>query len=285
MQFNNNHQNNINIVPYPHQQLPKPEFIVPITKSSQSPTPPIYKNNVNNNNENSSTILSNIEGIYCYNRSCVLCSRGTPSALNNYPTWSAIMKVVLFTLHFSNPEKRYFSLKYDIYNFIKIHWDLLSLSKKKSTNWRKQIQDMLSHSKNIFSSGANIVGQSGYWGLNNICDPWAVNITRFKIIDATAFTSNTTASAYLQSLKLLPDHFIVPNSNSRINGEVCAPSFQFHHLDPTSTFNEISKPSTTTTSYSKDKKPKINKQDLVEISNIDTDEKLKCIKIDFLISK
>lgn len=45
--------------------------------------------------------------------------------------------------------------------FLYIQWNKLSLNKKRSDNWHKQIQDMLSHSKNLFESGMEKYKQNG----------------------------------------------------------------------------------------------------------------------------
>ncbi|EFA78458.1 hypothetical protein PPL_09110 [Heterostelium album PN500] len=90
------------------------------------------------------------------------------------PTWASIMRVVFFTLHHELREKPFFSLKTDVYEFMTTHWDILCLNKKRSENWHKQIQDMLSHSKNIFESGMDTYKQNGFWRLKQIIDPWTM---------------------------------------------------------------------------------------------------------------
>eukprot|EP01133_Synstelium_polycarpum_P006253 gene6253-7250_t len=103
---------------------------------------------------------------------CLLCERGQPTMLLKTPTWASIMRVVFYTLHTEHPEKLYFSLKNDVYDFMTSHWDRLYIGKKRSDNWRKQVQDMLSHSKTVFESGMDKIKQNGFWRLKVFSDPW-----------------------------------------------------------------------------------------------------------------
>jgi len=67
--------------------------------------------------------------------------------------------------------KTWLSLSKDIYPFFEVdsHWDLLWPSVKKDMyiNWRKKLQDSLSHNKDLFESGTHMFGRKGYWKLVN----------------------------------------------------------------------------------------------------------------------
>jgi len=103
---------------------------------------------------------------------CMLCERGTPFILSKCHTWAWIMRAVFFSLRERYPSKKFLSLKNDIYEYMINHWGALGLDKKPSANWHKQIQDMLSHSRNIFESGMNHYRQNGFWRLKDLEDPW-----------------------------------------------------------------------------------------------------------------
>ncbi|KYQ88504.1 hypothetical protein DLAC_11221 [Tieghemostelium lacteum] len=108
----------------------------------------------------------------CSFKECLLCKRGTPFVNNQSPTWACIMKIVFYCLQHEMPHKPFLNLKIDVYGFMTCHWHLLCLDKKRSDNWHKQIQDMLSHSKNLFESGMDTYKQNGYWRMRMIADPW-----------------------------------------------------------------------------------------------------------------
>ncbi|GAM20139.1 hypothetical protein SAMD00019534_033140 [Acytostelium subglobosum LB1] len=128
-------------------------------------TPPVKK-------QKTSKTSSSKQPPTCHFISCLLCQNGKPSLLEKHPTWAAIMRVVFYTLADSMPEKAFYSLKSDVYSFMQAHWELLGLDKKKSNNWHKQIQDMLSHSKAVFESGSEVLGQYGFWRLRHLTDPF-----------------------------------------------------------------------------------------------------------------
>eukprot|EP00026_Physarum_polycephalum_P010054 Phypoly_transcript_10202.p1 GENE.Phypoly_transcript_10202~~Phypoly_transcript_10202.p1 ORF type:complete len:420 (+),score=142.21 Phypoly_transcript_10202:138-1262(+) len=103
---------------------------------------------------------------------CMLCTRSAPIILSKCHTWAWIMRVVFYSLRERYPEKKFFSLKNDVYEYMMNHWNVLGLDRKPSANWHKQIQDMLSHSRNIFESGMTHFKQNGFWRLKDLEDPW-----------------------------------------------------------------------------------------------------------------
>ncbi|EFA82350.1 hypothetical protein PPL_04775 [Heterostelium album PN500] len=108
----------------------------------------------------------------CTFKECLLCKRGSPFVNNQSPTWACIMRIVFYCLQNEITSKPFLNLKTDVYGFMTAHWHLLCLDKKRSDNWHKQIQDMLSHSKNLFESGMDTYKQNGYWRMKQITDPW-----------------------------------------------------------------------------------------------------------------
>eukprot|EP00026_Physarum_polycephalum_P008120 Phypoly_transcript_08198.p1 GENE.Phypoly_transcript_08198~~Phypoly_transcript_08198.p1 ORF type:complete len:333 (+),score=39.84 Phypoly_transcript_08198:400-1398(+) len=112
----------------------------------------------------------------CQLDNCLVCEKDTPFwLLTRNPTWSSIMRVVFYALMRMFPDKQYFSLRTDVYRFVVDHWQKICVSKKRSENWKKQLQDTLSHNKKLFASGYSQYKQNGYWGLRQVIDPWAVS--------------------------------------------------------------------------------------------------------------
>ncbi|EAL65510.1 hypothetical protein DDB_G0283791 [Dictyostelium discoideum AX4] len=152
---------------------------------------------------------------YCSLKKCELCERGQPALLLKTPTWSSIMRVVFFTLHNEYPEKQYFSLKTEVYEFMTSHWERLCINRKRTDNWRKQIQDMLSHSKNVFESGLEKLKQNGFWKLRNIVDPWVINEN--KISSSSAESSPIINSNQWKKKRSFEDESNNNNNNNNNN--------------------------------------------------------------------
>jgi len=60
----------------------------------------------------------------------------------------------------------------DSYAFLEYHWDTLCPPQHRSrafngTNWRKTLQDTLSHNRTYFISGKDLFGKTGYWRLTD----------------------------------------------------------------------------------------------------------------------
>jgi len=60
----------------------------------------------------------------------------------------------------------------DAYGFLEYHWDILCPPQHKNrafsgTNWRKTLQDTLSHNRSYFISGKELFGKTGFWRLSD----------------------------------------------------------------------------------------------------------------------
>jgi len=60
----------------------------------------------------------------------------------------------------------------DAYAFLEYHWDILCPPQHKNrafsgTNWRKTLQDTLSHNRTYFISGKELFGKTGFWRLSD----------------------------------------------------------------------------------------------------------------------
>jgi len=113
---------------------------------------------------------------------CSLCSLGKPPCLCvPRPSWTSIVRVILFVLHRLHPERQYFSLKTFVYPYARAHWTLLVLDDKNTKKWKKQILDALSHNSRLFATGQYSFLKSGYWGLKYQEDPW--EMARTMVLD------------------------------------------------------------------------------------------------------
>eukprot|EP01112_Ceratiomyxa_fruticulosa_P014384 TRINITY_DN4111_c2_g1_i3.p1 TRINITY_DN4111_c2_g1~~TRINITY_DN4111_c2_g1_i3.p1 ORF type:complete len:303 (-),score=51.56 TRINITY_DN4111_c2_g1_i3:116-1024(-) len=152
-----------------------------------------------NNSSSYETLANPSTPTKCLLTDCLLCKKGPPGNIARSPTWVSMLRVVLFTLSSNkeNASKEYFSLKDDVYDFIVAHWPLLCGSKTyKGRSWHKQVQDILSHSKEVFESGVNKLGEKGYWKLKINQDPWkSHNILRGKSKSNTRTSSSLVRNA------------------------------------------------------------------------------------------
>ncbi|GAM24297.1 hypothetical protein SAMD00019534_074720 [Acytostelium subglobosum LB1] len=115
-----------------------------------------------------------VGGVGCGgNDPCQVCTSGAPSCLMSRLSWSTILWVVFYSLKKQIKQREFFSLRRDVYGYVLHHWDMLCPSKNRQHNWKKQIQDALSHSP-FFLSGQQKVGCNGYWKLKKYVNPWSV---------------------------------------------------------------------------------------------------------------
>ncbi|GAM24619.1 hypothetical protein SAMD00019534_077940, partial [Acytostelium subglobosum LB1] len=128
-----------------------------------------------NNLSSSTSSANNSWRKCCQHTSCLLCTRGTPRCLSmNHPSWTLILRVVFYSLSQIHPDKEFFNLKKEVYVYLNDHWDILSPTQAQSTNWKRQVQDALSHSR-FFRSGRHTLRCNGYWQLKLLCNPWNYN--------------------------------------------------------------------------------------------------------------
>jgi len=110
---------------------------------------------------------------------CLICSKGVPLSLHQSPTWPSILRVVFYSLKHNQSHNDYFNLRTDVYPFMESHWNMLCLKKNHNLNWKKQVQDVLSHYKAHFASGSGLFKQNGFWKLNDYeYNPWEVKAGR-----------------------------------------------------------------------------------------------------------
>ncbi|EFA78671.1 hypothetical protein PPL_08130 [Heterostelium album PN500] len=152
-----------------HSFIPVPQLILNESKSTgQTPS----SNNMLSSSSPSVNPQTSGKRIACDLAYCKMCIEGSPNILVKNPTWAIIMRVVFYTLGENYKGKEFFNLKTEVYNFMTSHWNTLCINRKKSDNWKKQIQDMLSHSKGLFESGMDHFRQNGFWKLKVNVNPW-----------------------------------------------------------------------------------------------------------------
>ncbi|ELP92128.1 hypothetical protein EIN_380750 [Entamoeba invadens IP1] len=97
----------------------------------------------------------------CY---CTLCKKSQFFSVANPKMKTTRLSIlILRSLHCLNPQKDFFSLKTDIYNFITDHWNLLGKLKLfQSVNWKKNILDAFNHCSQIESGLESSKGRGFY---------------------------------------------------------------------------------------------------------------------------
>ncbi|KYR00485.1 histidine kinase A [Tieghemostelium lacteum] len=155
-----------------------PIILKPSQQQQQQQQPQLQPFATNNSNSSINYIPNNINynenATLCQNPSqCLICTRSLPPCLSSRTvSWVSILRVVFYSLKQIYPEKEYFNLKKDVYGYVAAHWYLICSKKKKTTGWRKQLQDALSHCRRLFESGADHHECYGFWKLKDLSDPW-----------------------------------------------------------------------------------------------------------------
>jgi len=106
----------------------------------------------------------------CALNNCELCNNSDNNSLKyelkKYGGWKKRLILAFKTMGKSCPNKVWLSLTNDIYPFFEAHQIIWPASRNGFyLNWKKKVQDSLSHSKDIFESGASFFGKKGYWRL------------------------------------------------------------------------------------------------------------------------
>jgi len=106
----------------------------------------------------------------CEVPNCGLCSNCNRVCDMTKHGWKRRLICAFEALKNTKKYQVWFSLVRDIYPFFESHWSILwpGATKEFYSNWRKKIQDSLSHSKDIFESGNCMFGQKGYWRLLDV---------------------------------------------------------------------------------------------------------------------
>lgn len=76
---------------------------------------------------------------------CMLCTRTAPPILSKCHTWAWIMRVVFYSLRDRYPEKKFFSLKNDVYEYMMNHWNTLGLDRKRMLSVPSLFFPLFSH--------------------------------------------------------------------------------------------------------------------------------------------
>jgi len=88
---------------------------------------------------------------------------------------------VLFSLGDLYPKKQYFSLRYDIYQFIEDHWEFLECGKDKNSSWRQTVKMTLSRYSKLFENGYPKLQKRGFWKLREGIKPSPLPLTHGSI--------------------------------------------------------------------------------------------------------
>ncbi|KAJ3353794.1 Cysteine-rich protein 2-binding protein [Allomyces javanicus] len=116
-----------------------------------------------------------VHGDLFYDFTCTKCNGDQGDVFSRMEmTWLQTTHLAVYHLaeqyYRANPDDmsrpKYFQVSQDIRPFIDRNWTYLSPNKKRNAAWKSSIGSALtSNSKTLFKSGANAMGQLGYWGL------------------------------------------------------------------------------------------------------------------------
>jgi hypothetical protein len=86
-----------------------------------------------------------------------------------------IVRIALYNLILrekaKGSRKVFFQYKDELCSFIDKNWDSLCFGKTRTKTWENTIGSALSTKPHYFESGAETLGQAGYWTLRNPTDP------------------------------------------------------------------------------------------------------------------
>lgn len=121
-------------------------------------------------------ILEQTSKLCCDLPSCALCTQGSMSKLNdvalNQHGWKKRLMFVFEMLKKTFPDQEWFSLSKEVYPFFQNHWEVLfpGVNSVFQTNWKKKVQDSLSHNRDVFESGTSVFGKKGFWRSIDTCE-------------------------------------------------------------------------------------------------------------------
>ncbi|KAF2072947.1 hypothetical protein CYY_005740 [Polysphondylium violaceum] len=159
----------------------------------------------------------------CNEQGCMICANTTPYCLSGkFPSWSAILWVCLYSLHKLHPEKDFVNLREDVYPSILKHWSKICGNRETTSNWKKQIQDSLSHSRKLFESGVDILGQNGYWRLKKDLNPWNIEtsmhqVNQYEANNEKSNDSNEEEKPFAKKKKVINNNNSNSNNINNIN--------------------------------------------------------------------
>jgi len=65
----------------------------------------------------------------------------------------------------------FFSLRYDIYQFIEDHWESLDCGKEKNSTWKQTVKMTLSRYNKLFENGYHKLQKRGFWKVKDCVEP------------------------------------------------------------------------------------------------------------------
>ena len=108
---------------------------------------------------------------------CLLCRMKMVVFQDKHIPWITLARIVYLSLMSIYPEKKFFSVKTDVPEFIQSHMSILSkLNQFSNPNkWRKSMLDAINHSR-FFQSGKDEYRICGYWKLKDTSIPFVENL-------------------------------------------------------------------------------------------------------------
>ncbi|ELP86404.1 hypothetical protein EIN_030850 [Entamoeba invadens IP1] len=145
---------------------------------------------------------------------CIICQRSDALIRqDDKMKTTKICVMVLKALQELNPTQEYFSLKEDIFKFIKAHWHILSFIKPfTSQKWRKAILDAFNHCTSI-QSGKGICKSRGFYKLKSSEN------SKESSVEAPQYKNELISSAIILQKSLEENVRVL--SNAQMNFFVC----------------------------------------------------------------
>jgi len=101
----------------------------------------------------------------CSFKNCVMCKHPENFKLEEGSGWRELVIATFKSIYAMNTKKgKWLYLPTDVYQFVEEHWPE---NKPKEENWKKRLQDTLSHNKKYFASGKALFGKTGFWCLRD----------------------------------------------------------------------------------------------------------------------
>jgi len=101
----------------------------------------------------------------CSFKNCAMCKNPESFKLEEGSGWRELVIATFKSIYAMNSKKgKWLYLPTDVYQFVEEHWPE---NKPKEENWKKRLQDTLSHNKKYFASGKALFGKTGFWCLRD----------------------------------------------------------------------------------------------------------------------
>ncbi|KAJ1655055.1 hypothetical protein IWQ61_005121 [Dispira simplex] len=175
---------------------------------------------------------------------CAVCSQGPEEYTRQPMSWVSIVQLTLYHLGVTE-SSRYFRFRDVICSFIDEHWEDLQPGKQRSNTWKNTISAVLSTHPSVFVSGAEELGQPGYWALLQLTPPDKTPVKKAKgKAHRLAKTAGATDKKAFPAPRKTGSHSKTPVAKNVVKSE---PTIPTRLLAPPSPVDPLSSPSSLST--------------------------------------